>query len=71
MTDVYNFIDNLIIKSEYIIAAISGGPDSMCLLDVLLKYKNKYKIVVAHVHHNLRKESDEEAMMLKRFCAIN
>ena len=56
MTDVYKFIENLKIKSKYVVAAISGGPDSMYLLNVLLnlREKFKYKIVVAHIHHNLR-----------------
>ena len=73
MTDVYKFIENLKINCEYVIAAISGGPDSMCLLDVLMNFQNKlnYKIVVAHVHHNLRKESDEEAIKLEEYCNKN
>jgi len=70
MTDVYKFIEDLNIKSEYVVAAISGGPDSMYLLDVLINLKDK-KIVVAHVHHNLRKESDEEAIKLEEYCKKN
>lgn len=71
MDNVYKFIDELNIKSEYIVAAISGGPDSMFLLEILKKYQSKYKIVVAHVHHNHRKESDNEALMVKKFCEEN
>ena len=66
MNDVINFINNINIKSEYVIAAISGGPDSMYLLDIL--YNLNFKIVVAHVHHNIRKESDYEAETLKKYC---
>ena len=62
----YEVASNL--KSEYVIAAISGGPDSMCLLDVLKNHASKFKIVVAHVHHNLRDESDEEALNLEKYC---
>lgn len=73
MEDVLNFINNLNIKNETIIAAISGGPDSMMLLDILLKLRNKLNIniVVAHVHHNLRKESDNEAIMVENYCKNN
>ena len=73
MTDVYRFIEDLNIKCKYIVVATSGGPDSMYLLDVLLDFKDKlrYDIVVAHIHHNLRKESDEEASKLEEYCKIN
>ena len=69
MDSVYKFIDSLNIKSEYVVAAISGGPDSMFLLEVLKKYK--FKIVVAHVHHNHRVESDSEALMVEEYCKNN
>lgn len=69
MDSVYKFIDSLNIKSEYVVAAISGGPDSMFLLEVLKKYS--FKIVVCHVHHNHRVESDEEALMVKEYCEKN
>lgn len=70
MTEVYKILEKLDIKNKNVVAAISGGPDSMFLLTVLLKFKNKfnYNIVVAHVHHNLRKESDEEALRLEEYC---
>ena len=73
MEDVLNFINNLNIKNETVIAAISGGPDSMMLLDILLQLRNKLNIniVVAHIHHNLRKESDEEAIMVENYCKNN
>ena len=69
MDKVYNFIDGLNIKSEYVVAAISGGPDSMFLLEVLKKYN--FKIVVCHVHHNHRVESDNEALMVEEYCKKN
>ena len=71
MTEVHKFIEELNIKSEYIVAAISSGPDSMYLLDILMSLNKRYKIVVAHVHHNLRKESDEEAVKLEEYCKNN
>lgn len=70
MTEVYEILEKLAIKNKNVVAAISGGPDSMFLLDALLKFKDKfnYNIIVAHVHHNLRKESDDEALKLREYC---
>ena len=52
-----------------IIVATSGGPDSMCLLNILTE--NGYDIVCAHVNHNLREESKEEAKMVENYCKKN
>ena len=71
MKEAYNFINELSNDNEYVIAAISGGPDSIYLLELLEQFQTKFKIVVAHVHHNLRKESDEEALKLEKYCRDN
>ncbi|MBI2634531.1 hypothetical protein HYW82_02600, partial [Candidatus Peregrinibacteria bacterium] len=41
-------------KSDTVIAAISGGPDSMFLLHFLKKIP--CKTIVAHFNHKIRKE---------------
>jgi len=73
MNYVYKFIEKLNIKNTTVVAAISGGPDSMLLLDILMRLREKLnlKIVVAHVHHNLRKESDNEAIEVEKICNEN
>ena len=73
MNYVYIFLKKLNIENNTIVAAISGGPDSMLLLDILLDLRGKMNlnIVVAHVHHNLRKESDYEAIELEKYCKEN
>ena len=73
MNYVYKFIEKLNINNTTVVAAISGGPDSMLLLDILMSLKEKLnlKIVVAHVHHNLRKESDYEAVEVEKICSKN
>ena len=60
----------LIESGDKIIVAVSGGPDSMCLLDVLRKLKEKLKIeiVVAHVNHSIREEADSETLYIKEYC---
>ena len=53
------------------LVAVSGGPDSMCLLNSLINLKDKLKIKeieVAHVNHMLRKEADEETKYVENFC---
>ena len=62
----YNMINN----GEKIVVAVSGGPDSICLLNILNNIKGKLniKIVVAHVNHSLREEADEETEYVKNFC---
>lgn len=60
-------------NDDKIIIGCSTGPDSMALLDMLLKVRNKYNlsIIVAHVNHNVRKESYEEAEFIKKYCEEN
>jgi len=69
MNEVIKDIKNTLPKEEKIIVATSGGPDSMCLLNILKD--NKYDIVCAHVNHNLREESKEEAKMVEDYCKKN
>ncbi len=57
-------------KGDSLVAAVSGGPDSMALLALLSKLQHKYrlKIVVAHVNHGLLKRQSAAAQTLvKRF----
>ena len=43
----------LIESGDKVLIAVSGGPDSMCLLDILNKLKEKLKIEIAVAHVNL------------------
>ena len=63
------FLKENIPNEEYIVVAVSGGVDSMVLLSLALNYSNN--VVCAHVHHNLRKESDEEQQLVEAFCKNN
>ena len=62
--------NNLISRGDRVVVAVSGGPDSMCLLDVLYKLKEKLDIEleVAHVNHGIRKESDDEKIYVENYC---
>ena len=47
---------DLFCEGSKIVIGVSGGPDSVCLADVLNKLKNKYgwKLLIAHINYNLR-----------------
>lgn len=68
--------NNLIVDGDKIVVAVSGGPDSMCLLNVLndinsilkLEYNISYSLMVAHVNHGIRKESENEKEYVVHFC---
>lgn len=53
-----------------ILLAISGGLDSMTLFDWLYKYREKLEveILLAHINHGVRKESDFEEEELKKIA---
>ena len=61
---------NLIDKGDKIVIGVSGGPDSICLLNILnsLKEKLGIEIYVAHVNHMIREVADEETEYVKNFC---
>lgn len=52
---------NMLQRGDRVIAAVSGGPDSVCLLDLLFALRGDLgiELVVAHLDHGLRPESDE------------
>src|SRR5512137_2015752 len=52
--------DRCLLDSDLpVLAGISGGPDSLCLLGIL--HAAGYKVVVAHFNHKLRPEADQES----------
>lgn len=56
----------LVKPDEKIIVGVSGGPDSMCLLNIL--YNLKYNIVVAHINHLIREDATDDEAFVKEFC---
>ena len=70
MKKVIEFLRNNLKEKDSLVVACSGGPDSMCLLDLVTKLKDELNltIVVAHVNHKLRIESDEEAKMVEKYA---
>lgn len=60
-------------NSDTIVVGCSGGPDSMALMDMLLKIREKYslKIICAHVNHNVRKDSVIEEEYVRSYAKSN
>ncbi|MDR0922180.1 MAG: tRNA lysidine(34) synthetase TilS [Lactobacillales bacterium] len=60
----------LIDKNKRLLLAVSGGVDSMVLLHVFLELREEFhwEIGIAHVHHNLRRESNQEQAYLENFA---
>ncbi len=48
------------------IVAVSGGVDSVCLLSMLTKHGG-YELIVAHVDHGIRSDSDKDAELVRKF----
>lgn len=55
---------------QKVLAAVSGGPDSIAMLHILKKLAAELEIQIAavHVNHKLREEADEEEAFVSRIC---
>ncbi len=63
--------NNLINVGETVIAGISGGPDSVCLVHILNNISSIYnfKIIAVHINHMLRgEEADKDENYAREFC---
>ena len=68
MKETIAYLKSLLHSDDTIIIGLSGGPDSMCLLDIILKLNIRLNIICAHINHNIRKESKEEEQFIKKYC---
>lgn len=62
------FQKNLFERGSGLIVGISGGPDSVCLFEILARLQKKYdlKIILAHVNYALRgKDSDKDQKLVE------
>ncbi len=55
-------------ENKKVIVAVSGGPDSMYLLNYLLE--NNFVPIVAHVNYNFRPESIDEKKYIEEYCKL-
>ena len=64
---------NMIESGDKLVLGVSGGPDSICMLDVLnnLKENINFTICVAHINHCIREEAIDDEEYVKEYCLKN
>ena len=67
--------NNLIIEGDKLVLGVSGGPDSMCMLDNLRIIQEEklinFEIIVAHINHLIREEATEDEQYVENYCKKN
>ena len=62
----------LIQDGDKIVLGVSGGPDSMCMLDMMRELKEEkninFEIYVAHVNHMIREEAIDDEKYVQNYC---
>ena len=68
--EIYKIFKNNLksLKKDKFIVAVSGGPDSLALaaLAKIYEYEKKIKVYYVMVNHGIRKNSDKEALQVKK-----
>jgi tRNA(Ile)-lysidine synthetase-like protein len=62
----------LLARSDAVVVGVSGGPDSLCLLHLLLRLREEYdlRLHVAHLHHGARgADADADAEFVAALAA--
>ena len=65
---------NMLCVGDTVVAGVSGGADSMLMLEYLMSVRDKYqlKIIVANVEHGIRgQESLRDTQFVKDYCNKN
>ena len=69
---VYRYMKSchMIPPGRRILVAVSGGADSMCLLELLRKLQDRaqLEIRVLHVHHGLRESAEDDLQYVAEYC---
>ena len=64
---------NLIQSGDKLVLGVSGGPDSISMLNILNEIKEEwqFQIYVAHINHMIRKEADDDETYVQQYCEKN
>ncbi len=69
---VFSYLEehHILNAGERIVAGISGGADSVCLLFLLLEYAKRCPLSIAavHVNHGIRREAARDARYVEELC---
>ena len=70
MDKTLNYLKKILTSQKKVVLACSTGPDSMALFHILLKLKQElnFELIIAHINHKVRKQSEEEALFIKELC---
>lgn len=62
--------ESLFGKGDAVVAAVSGGADSVCLLHLLYRLRREwgFQLSCAHINHGLRAEAAEDAAFVEALC---
>ena len=73
MEKVNELLREILNVNDVVVIGCSGGPDSMALMHILMKFRKSMNLslVCAHVNHKVRVESDKEMEWLQEFCKKN
>ena len=65
-------LTDLIKDGDKIVLGVSGGPDSMCMLDMMRELKEEkninFEIYVAHINHMIREEAIDDEKYVQNYC---
>ena len=69
---VFAFMEqqHMINQGDRVVAGVSGGADSVCLLLLLWEYQKKipFGLAAVHVNHGIREEAKLDADYVKALC---
>ena len=62
--------NNLARENSVLVAAVSGGPDSMALLHILIELSKElgFRLIAAHFNHRIRHAAEGDASFVQNAC---
>ena len=62
--------NNMLREGDTVVAGISGGADSVCLLFILIQLRKEisFRLSVVHINHRIRAEAGEDARFVEALC---
>lgn len=62
----------MISEGDFVVAGVSGGADSMCLAELLRRYRETagFSLKIVHINHGIRGEdADADEAYVRRYCS--